>query len=120
VVQARLNGRVTARLTLDTGADVSVIKPELLRAAGVDLSRPATSGSASGITGQAQADFYQVTLAVEGRSLALPYVAAINTGEPDSDDLLGRDFLSNWKVTMSGGVLKLSPLAAPPSPNAVG
>jgi hypothetical protein len=70
VVQARLNGRVTARLTLDTGADVSVIKPELLRAAGVDLSRPATSGSASGITGQAQADFYQVTLAVEGRSLA--------------------------------------------------
>jgi hypothetical protein len=40
--------------------------------------------------------------------------------EPGVDGLLGRDFLDQFKVVIENHSLKLSPLAAPPSHNAVG
>src|SRR5688500_18029467 len=51
LVDVRLNGRTPARLLLDTGADRTLINPQALSAAGVQLSRVVARGEMRGITG---------------------------------------------------------------------
>ena len=59
-VTVRLNGRASARLILDTGADRSVIKPRCLIAAGVDLTRPVARGELRGVAGTAQTLYFTI------------------------------------------------------------
>ncbi len=113
IAVVRLNGgRSTARLLLDTGADGSMVKPELLAAAGVDLSRPAARGEASGITGKIQVSYFTVDFEVAGHRARVTHVAAFNRYDDDfADWLLGRDFLDRFKVLMdpAAGTVTLVP-----------
>ena len=111
VAVVRLNGRSSARLILDTGADGSMVKPELLAAAGVDLSRPAARGEASGVTGKVTVSYFPVDFEVAGHRARVPRVAAFNNENDIADGLLGRDFLDRFKVVMdpASGTVTLTP-----------
>ena len=112
VVTVKLNGRSSARLVLDTGADFSVVKSELLAAAGVDLTRPAARGKVIGVAGETGASYFHVIFETVGHRVQMPHVAALNTYDDDfADGLLGRDFLDRFKVVMdpAAGVVTLVP-----------
>ena len=112
IVVVRLNGRSSARLVLDTGADGSMVKPDLLAAAGVDLSRPVSRGEASGIDGKVKMSYFLVDFEVAGHRVRVPKVAAFNTYDDGfADGLLGRDFLDRFKVVMdpAAGIVTLVP-----------
>lgn len=113
IAVVRLNGgRSTARLILDTGADSSMVKPELLAAAGVDLSRPAARGEASGITGKVRLSYFTVDFEVAGHRARVTHVAAFNRYDDHfADGLLGRDYLDRFKVVMdpAAGTVTLVP-----------
>jgi Aspartyl protease len=113
IAVVKLNGgRSTARLILDTGADSSMVKPELLAAAGVDLSRPAARGEASGITGKVQLSYFTVDFEVAGHRARVTHVAAFSRYVGHfADGLLGRDFLDRFKVVMdpADGIVMLAP-----------
>lgn len=112
IVPVTLNGRTTARLVLDTGADTSVVKPQLLRSAGVDLSRPVARGTMSGVTGKVMVAYYAVNLEAAGHRALAPNVVAFDTFEDGlADGLLGRDFLDQFSVAMdpATGTVKLVP-----------
>jgi hypothetical protein len=112
IVSVTLNGRTTARLVLDTGADSSVVKPLLLRSAGVDLSRPVARGTMRGVTGKVSVAYYAVNLEAAGHRALAPNVVAFDTFEDGfADGLLGRDFLDQFSVAMdpATGTVKLVP-----------
>ena len=112
VVTVRLNGRSSARLVLDTGADFSVVKSELLAAAGVDLARPVARGKVIGVAGETGASYFHVVFETVGHRVQMPHVAALNTYDDDfADGLLGRDFLDRFKVVMdpAAGTITLVP-----------
>ncbi len=110
IVSVTLNGRTTARLVLDTGADGSMVKPGLLAAAGVDLSRPAGRVKMSGIAGEAIMLYFPVEFDVAGHRIQLPRVTAYQE-RGGADGLLGRDFLDRFKVTVdpAAGIVTLAP-----------
>jgi aspartyl protease len=111
VVTVKLNGRSSARLVLDTGADFSVVKSELLAAAGVDLARPAARGKVIGVAGETGASYFHVIFETVGHRVQMPHVAALNTYDDFADGLLGRDFLDRFKVVMdpAAGTITLVP-----------
>jgi hypothetical protein len=111
VAVVRLNGRSSARLILDTGADGSIVKAELLAAAGVDLTRPAARGKISGVTGKVEVSYFPVDLEVAGHRARVLRVAAFNDENDIADGLLGRDFLDRFKVVMdpASGTVTLTP-----------
>ncbi len=112
IATVKLNGRTTARLILDTGADGSMVKPALLSAAGVDLSRPSARGKATGVTGKIEVSYFAVDFEVAGHRARVPRVAAFNTHEYGfADGLLGRDFLDQFSVAMdpAAGTVTLVP-----------
>ena len=101
IVDVKINGSLTAKLLLDTGADRTMISPRTLQAAGVAISRPVGTGRITGATGTDSIDFVMVdSLEVgEARVGKMPvgsYELAADSGE----GLLGRDFLDQFKVTM--------------------
>ena len=112
LVDVRLNGRVSARLLLDTGADRTLISPSSLTAAGVSLQRSIGRGEIRGVTGTDQV-LYVVLDSIEvgeARVQQLP-VVAYEMGSRESEGLLGRDFLDRFNVSIdaSRGVVTLSP-----------
>lgn len=112
IVPVTLNGRTTARLILDTGADTSVVRPQLLRAAGIDLLRPVARGTMRGVTGKVEVSYFPVHLEAAGHRALVPAVVAFNTFEDGfADGLLGRDFLDQFSVAMdpTSGTVKLVP-----------
>jgi predicted aspartyl protease len=112
IVPVTLNGRTTVRLILDTGADTSVVKPQLLRAAGIDLSRPVARGTIRGVTGKVEVSYFPVHLEAAGHRALVPAVVAFDTFEDGfADGLLGRDFLDQFSVAMdpATGTVKLVP-----------
>jgi hypothetical protein len=112
IVPVTLNGRTTARLVLDTGADTSVVKPQLLRAAGIDLSRPVARGTMRGVTGKVEVSYFPAHLEAAGHRALVPAVVAFDTFEDGfADGLLGRDFLDQFSVAMdpATGTVKLVP-----------
>jgi predicted aspartyl protease len=108
VAVVRLNGRSSARLILDTGADGSMVKPELLAADGVDLSRPAARGEISGVAGAVQVAYFTVDFEVAGHRARVPHVAAFYTDD-SADGLLGRDFLDRFRWTQPPRPVTLTP-----------
>lgn len=110
-VVARLNNVEVARLILDTGADRTVITPRSLRAAGVG-NRPVASGRIHGATGTAEVHAYEIESIVIGAArVDRLLVLSHDINLPESDGLLGRDFLEHFKVTIDNraGTVTLTP-----------
>ena len=111
IATVRLNGRTTARLVLDTGADATMVSPAMLAAAGVDLSQPAVLGKVVGVAGEAKVSYFSVDIEVAGHRARLSEVMAHTQADDNADGLLGRDFLDRFKVTMdpAAGTVTLVP-----------
>jgi hypothetical protein len=112
VVTVRLNGRSSARLVLDTGADRSVIRSRSLIAAGVDLARPVARGKIRGVAGETEVSYFIVdSMEVGDARVQSLRVAAYDIGESASDGLLGRDFLDGFNVSIdsAAGIIRLKP-----------
>lgn len=112
MVDVRLNGRISARLLLDTGADRTLINPSSLTAAGAQLQRAIARGEIRGVTGTDQVLYVVLdSLEVgEARVERLP-VMAYEMGSREADGLLGRDFLDRFNLSIDAtrGVVTLSP-----------
>jgi hypothetical protein len=112
MVDVRLNGRASARLMLDTGADRTLINPRSLIAAGVPLQRAVGRSEVRGVTGKDTVLWVVVdSLEVgQARVTKIP-VAAYEMGAYESDGLLGRDFLDrfNLSIDASRGLVTLTP-----------
>ena len=111
-VDARINGSGSARLILDTGADRTVIAPRALIAAGVSTRTPRGTGQMRGATGTADVEAYDIeSLEVGHSKVGKMVVISHDIDFADSDGLLGRDFLDQFKVTIDGaaGQVMLGP-----------
>lgn len=104
IVDVKINGSLTAKLLLDTGADRTMISPRTLQAAGVAITRPVSTGRITGATGTDRIDFVMVdSLEVgEARVGKMP-VGSYELAADGGEGLLGRDFLDQFKVTMDAG-----------------
>ena len=103
-VDARINGSGSARLILDTGADRTVIAPRALIAAGVSTRTPRGTGQMRGATGTADVEAYDIeSLEVGHAKVGKMVVISHDIDFADTDGLLGRDFLDQFKVTIDGG-----------------
>ncbi len=112
IVSVTLNGRTTARLILDTGADRSMVKPAALAAAGVDLSQPAGRIKMEGVAGATMMSYFPVEFEVAGHRALVSGVTAFDTIKSGfADGLLGRDFLDHFKVAIdpAAGTVTLTP-----------
>jgi uncharacterized protein len=108
-VDALVNGRTPARLVLDTGADSTVIAPDVLNAASASVTGQTTL---LGVTGQATVGIHDVTALEIGNVKVGPLkVLAHKAANPAADGLLGRDFLERFTVTIdsAGGRVTLTP-----------
>ena len=111
-VDARINGSGSARLILDTGADRTVIAPRALVAAGVSTRSPRGTGQMRGATGTADVEAYDIeSLEVGHSKVGKMVVISHDIDFADSDGLLGRDFLDQFKVTIddAAGQVMLGP-----------
>jgi predicted aspartyl protease len=111
VVDATLNGRASAKLILDTGADRTVISPRVLETAGVPLTQGPT-GEIRSATGTARVQGAALdSLEVGGARVSELLVIAHDIEERTVDGLLGRDFLDHFKVSIDSdtGVVTLAP-----------
>src|SRR2546427_298403 len=111
VVDATINGRASAKLILDTGADRTVINPRVLEAAGVALTQGAT-GQIRGATGTASVQAAALdSLEVGGAKVSKLLVIAHDIEQAAVDGLLGRDFLDQFQVVIASdsGVATLAP-----------
>jgi predicted aspartyl protease len=107
-VTVRINGTGEARLILDTGADRTVIAPRALSAAGVSTRRAAASGRIRGATGTANIEAYPVESLEVGRArVGKMLVVSHGIETADTDGLLGRDFLDQFKVTIDNATGRL-------------
>ena len=112
LVDVRLNDRATARLLLDTGADRTLISPQALSAAGVQLSRVVARGEMRGVTGSSEVVYVTVdSLHIDQARVDRLVVAAYEMGSREVDGLLGRDVLDQFNVSIdsSRGIVTLSP-----------
>jgi predicted aspartyl protease len=102
IVDAHLNG-VALRLLLDTGADRTVISPEALARAGIDVSIGAPV-QITGVTGTSPASLVSVQrLDVAGAQVGPLAVVAHAVPGDGLDGLLGRDVLDAFTVTFDAG-----------------
>jgi predicted aspartyl protease len=101
IVDALLNG-VPLRLLLDTGADRTVLSPDVLARAGVPIAGPAIR--IVGVAGSAVATLVAVErLDVAGASVGPLGVVAWRVPAAEVDGLLGRDVLDAFTVTVEPG-----------------
>lgn len=111
-VDARINGGTSVHLILDTGADRTVITPRALFAAGVSTGVAGAVGKIRGATGTADVEAYNIdSLQVGNARVDKMLVISHDINESDTDGLLGRDFLDQFKVTIDNatGQLTLGP-----------
>ncbi len=109
---ARINGAASVRLILDTGADMTVITPRALVAAGVSTRTASAAGRIRGATGDAAVDAYDIeSLQVGNAKVGKMLVVSHDVNFADTDGLLGRDFLDQFKVTIdnAAGQVTLGP-----------
>ena len=113
LVTARVNGKDSAQLMVDTGATRTVISPAVLSSLGVSFDN-AVRGTLKGVTGEAEVVAVRVeSLEVGGMKYGPLAVISHDSGfgPGRGDGLLGRDFLDNFTLTIdnAAGVLTLAP-----------
>jgi hypothetical protein len=111
VVEALLNGNTLTKLILDTGADLSVVNPRVLAAAGVSLTE-GQGVQIRGATGTASVRTVQVdSVAVGAAKVGKLPVISHDIEQDGVDGLLGRNFLDQFKVSIDNqaGLVTLSP-----------
>jgi hypothetical protein len=107
-VTARINDKENARLILDTGADRTVIAPRALVAAGVPMRHAGAPGRIQGATGTADVEGFPVeSIQVGNARVGRMLVVSHDVNLPDSDGLLGRDFLNHFRVTIDNATGKV-------------
>jgi predicted aspartyl protease len=112
LVDVRLNGRTSARLLLDTGADRTLINPQALSAAGVRMNRAVAKGEMRGVTGTDEVHYFILdSLDIGSVRVDRIMVAAYEIGSREADGLLGRDVLEQFNLSIDSarGVVTLSP-----------
>jgi predicted aspartyl protease len=114
IVEARVNGSASCRLILDTGAGHTLISPRVLAAAGVSLTRGATTGRARGVAKDAEIEVQGVvvdSLEVGAARVAGMMVAVYDMDMDNADGLLGLDFLGRFNVSIdpAAGLVTLTP-----------
>jgi predicted aspartyl protease len=112
LVDARINGSVSARLLLDTGADRTLVSPRTLVAAGVSLVRPAATGQMVGVTGGTDVSVVRIgSLEVGEARVGAMLVISHHVNQSGIDGLLGRDFLEQFHVTIDSrsGLVTIAP-----------
>jgi clan AA aspartic protease (TIGR02281 family) len=111
-VDARINDSASVHLLLDTGADRTVITPRALVAAGVSIRAAGVPGTIRGATGTADVAAYPIdSLQVGQARVGKMLIISHDINEADTDGLLGRDFLDQFKVTIdnTAGQVTLGP-----------
>lgn len=112
LVDARINGSVSTRLLLDTGADRTLVSPRTLVAAGVSLVRPAATGQIVGVTGGTDVQVVRIgSLEVGDARVGSMLVISHHVNQSGIDGLLGRDFLEQFHVTIDSrsGLVTIAP-----------
>lgn len=112
LVDVRLNGRTSARLLLDTGADRTLIKPQALSAAGVSMNRAVAKGEMRSVTGTDEVSYFILdSLEIGSARVERIMVAGYEIGSREADGLLGRDVLEQFNLSIDSarGVVTLSP-----------
>ena len=109
IVEVVINEKYRGHFVVDSGADVCVIKPEIARAAGIDLSHSRTVqfGSSSGV---GVAKLTKIKTLRVGDVREHDVDVFVNDMPVESDGLLGMSFLNrfNFSLNPTKGVLELS------------
>jgi len=113
IVKARINGKVTARLMVDTGASMTVLYKSIMDALKLDPKKAIGTAITTVADGRkVKADVIQLDSIEVGKSKVEETRAAIIPVESaDIDGLLGMSFLSHFSVSidpMSGNLTLLS------------
>jgi clan AA aspartic protease (TIGR02281 family) len=97
VVQARINGRETCSLVVDTGATSTVISPRLAERLGIPVQRE-PGVSLQTVNGEVRAGWAELeTLDVGGNTVG-PLGVVVHDAVPGADGLLGMNFLRAFRV----------------------
>ena len=102
-VQARLNGTHTARLIVDTGADITILSHEVARDLGVTPTASSTTITLNTVGGSVRADVVRLGTLAVGSAEVRNVPVAVHTlpgAPPDVDGLLGLTFLDKFLVTL--------------------
>ncbi len=100
LVSARINGAGPVTLILDTGADRTLVAPEVLQRLGISTEN-GPRGILKGVTGTSYVDAVWVNSVEVGEAKVGPLLIIAYDGElKNADGLLGRDFLAHFNVTI--------------------
>lgn len=100
LVSARINGAGPITLILDTGADRTLVAPEVLQRFGISTGN-GPRGILKGVTGASYVDAVWVNSVEVGEAKVGPLlIIAYNSDLKAADGLLGRDFLAHFNVTI--------------------
>lgn len=98
------------KLAIDTGAERTVVRGDILGEIGYDLSRPVGRGTLRSATGHAPTGFHRV-IVVESLSVSRPGLLVAAHDLPPSfraDGLLGRDFFAGHVLTLNFAAFTVS------------
>jgi hypothetical protein len=100
LVSAKINGGGPITLILDTGADRTMVAPSALSRLGISLEN-ALRGVVRGVTGASYVEAVWVrSVEIEEAKVGPLLIIAHDADLKGADGLLGRDFLSNFNVTI--------------------
>jgi hypothetical protein len=100
LVSVRINGAGPVTLIFDTGADRTLVAPSALSRLGISLG-DGPRAMIKGVTGTSYGDSVWVDSVEVGEAKAGPLlIIAYDADLKGADGLLGRDFLSNFHVTI--------------------
>jgi len=107
IVAVRLNGVAAARLIVDTGAELTLLTPEAVTRAGMDVSNPVREIKLSTVSGVVPAPVIEMPVTLEamssangqaafegGRYQVVVYASPLRAG---TDGLLGMDVLQGYR-----------------------
>jgi clan AA aspartic protease (TIGR02281 family) len=102
-VQARLNGTHSARLIVDTGADITILSHEVARDLGVTPTSSSPTVTLNTVGGSVRADVVRLGTIAVGSAEVRNVPVAVHTlpdAPPEVDGLLGLTFLDKFLVTL--------------------
>ena len=107
IATVRLNGVATARLIVDTGAEITLLSPDAVARAGMDVSNPVREIRLVTVSGIVSAPVIEMGLALEGVSGpngdtaveggAYPVAVYESPSRDGNDGLLGMDVLQGYR-----------------------